>query len=91
VTWSDVSGRKTEARLSGASKQLSLDLGVPPQGSKHMPASPRRDILFFGVLPAPAAAVRIAQRAEGLRNQRGLRGRLRPTELLHVTLEQFPI
>ena len=51
-----------------------------------MPASPRRDILFFAVLPAPAAAARMAQRAEEVRNQHGLRGRCRPTELLHVTL-----
>lgn len=51
-----------------------------------MPASPRRDVLFFAVLPAPVAAVRIAQWADGLRNQYGLRGRRRPTELLHVTL-----
>ena len=47
---------------------------------------PWRDILFFAILPAPAAAARIAQRAEGLRNQHGLRGWRRPTELLHVTL-----
>ena len=59
---------------------------MPPQRPKRRPASPRRDILFFAVLPAPAAAMRIAQRAEGLRNQHGLRGRRRPTELLHVTL-----
>ena len=51
-----------------------------------MPASPCRDVLFFAVLPAAAAAACIAQRADGLRNQYGLRGRRRPTELLHVTL-----
>ena len=59
---------------------------MPPQRPKRAPASPWRDVLFFAVLPTPAAAVRIAQRAEGLRNQHGLRGWRRPTELLHVTL-----
>jgi RNA 2',3'-cyclic 3'-phosphodiesterase len=63
-----------------------LDLGMPPQRPKRVPASPCRDVLFFAVLPAPAAAACIAQRAEGLRNQYGLRGRRRPTKLLHVTL-----
>ena len=43
-------------------------------------------MLFFAVLPAPAAAVRIAQWADEVRNQYGLRGRRRPAELLHVTL-----
>lgn len=59
---------------------------MPPQRPKRRPAPPWRDILFFAVLPAPAAAARIARRAEGLRNQHGLRGRRRPTELLHATL-----
>ena len=45
-----------------------------------------RDVLFFAVLPTPAAAMRIAQRTERVRNQHGLRGWRRPTELLHVTL-----
>lgn len=80
-----MSGRNT-ARIDGAPKQLSLDLGMLPQRPKRKPALPRRDILFFAVLPAPAAAARIAERAEWLRNQYGLRGRRRPTELLHVTL-----
>ena len=83
---SDVSERKTGVRIGGAPNQLSLDLGIPPQRPRRMPASPRRDILFFAVLPAPTAAVRIAQQAEGLRNQYGLRGWCRPMELLHVTL-----
>jgi len=80
-----MSGRNT-ARIDGAPKQLSLDLGMLPQRSKRMPASSCRDVLFFAVVPAPAAAACIAQRAEGLQNQYGLRGRRRPTELLHVTL-----
>ena len=80
-----MSGRNT-ARIDGAPKQLSLDLGMLPQRSKRMPASSCRDVLFFAVVPTPAAAACVAQRAEGLRNQYGLRGRRRPTELLHVTL-----
>lgn len=81
-----MSGRNTARVFDGAPKQLSLDLGMPPQRPKRAPASPWRDVLFFAVLPTPAAAVRIAQQAEGLRNQHGLRGWRRPTELLHVTL-----
>ncbi len=81
VSWcvqqSDVGKRKTGASIDGAPKQLSLGLGMPP---------PRRDALFFAVLPVSATAVRIARLAEGLRNQYGLRGRRRPAELLHVTL-----
>ena len=74
------------ARIDDAPKQLSLDLGMPLQRPKRMPAPPCRDVLFFAVLPTPAAAVRIAQRAERVRHQHGLHGWRRPTELLHVTL-----
>jgi 2'-5' RNA ligase len=42
--------------------------------------------LFFTVLPTPAAAVQMAQQAERLRDQHGLRTPRRPAQLLHITL-----
>ncbi len=62
-------------------RQLSLDLGLPPTPS----ISPDR--IFFAILPSPADAAMIRARAEALRLDLGLRGRPRPPEVLHISLQ----
>ena len=51
----------------------------------HRPETLHQHALFFAVLPPPTAALRMAQQAERLRRQYGLRA-ARPTERLHVSL-----
>lgn len=62
-------------------RQLSLDLGFPQTPS----ISPDR--IFFAILPSPADAAMIRARAQALRLDLGLRGRLRPPEVLHISLQ----
>src|SRR5882724_747110 len=81
-----VSEQKTGARLCGEQKQLALDLALPLQKPKRMPAPQLPDKLFFAVKPPPAIAVRIAELREELCHQLGLRGWWMAQERLHITL-----
>lgn len=47
------------------------------------------DRLFFAVFPDTAAAARIADTAQGLRSQHGLRGKPLHTDRFHVTLNHL--
>jgi 2'-5' RNA ligase len=79
------------AQSAGPPRQLSLDFGTPTPGRPiHRPETLHQDALFFAVLPPPAAALRIAEQAERLRRQYGLRA-TRPTERLHVSLASVGI
>ncbi|MGK9169569.1 2'-5' RNA ligase family protein [Inquilinus limosus] len=65
----------------GDPRQLSLDFGSPQTPSM----SP--DQIFFAILPSPADAAMIRAQAEALRLDLGLRGQLRPPEVLHISLQ----
>ncbi|MGK9233161.1 2'-5' RNA ligase family protein [Inquilinus limosus] len=65
----------------GDPRQLSLDFG-PPQTPSMSP-----DRIFFAILPSPADAAMIRAQAEALRLDLGLRGRLQPPEVLHISLQ----
>lgn len=67
--------------MRGDPRQLSLDLGLPP------PSSMSPDRIFFAILPSPADAAAIRARADGLRRDLGLRGRLQRPEVLHIALQ----
>ncbi len=65
--------------LSSDQAQLSLGIGsdIPTER------------LFFAVLPDPLTAERVAELAEGLRDEHGLEGRPLDTERLHITLHHI--
>lgn len=52
-------------------------------------AGPPTDRLFFALFPDTAAAGRIAQLAQSLRTQHGLKGKPLPAKRLHVTLHHL--
>lgn len=69
-----------------APEQFRLDFGVPERLKRKWAPRPPLDYLFFAVLPPPAVAARIAERAENWRRRRGLHARPRRPELLHISL-----
>jgi 2'-5' RNA ligase len=67
--------------MKRVSKQLSLT---------GLEAAPRpTDRLFFAIFPDAAAATRVAELAQHLRGEYGLRGKLLTTERFHVTLHHL--
>jgi 2'-5' RNA ligase len=70
------------ARAAADPHQLWLDL----DGTPREPTGLTLDSVFFAIRPDLAAAAQIAGVAEALKRQHGLRGRRRPTEILHVSL-----
>jgi 2'-5' RNA ligase len=54
--------------------------------SASSPARPRHELLFFGVLPPRPVAARILGDARNVQRRSRIHGRLRPAEVLHITL-----
>ena len=65
--------------------------GVPGQLSLTGFDAPSRptDRLFFAIFPDATAAARIAQLAQHLRDEHGLKGRPLATERFHITLHHL--
>jgi RNA 2',3'-cyclic 3'-phosphodiesterase len=72
----------TRRRAAADPRQLWLDFDDTPRE----PLSSTLDSVFFAIRPDLATAARMAEHAEELRHRHGLRGRRRPTEILHVSL-----
>jgi 2'-5' RNA ligase len=70
--------RRISTMALADTRQLSLDLGLPPQAS--------RDTVFFTALPPPEVAEAIAARARLLLSQQRFRIDWRPARVLHVSL-----
>lgn len=70
----------------GAPQQLSLNLGPQPRRPGCAPKFQQRVDLFFAIYLDAIVAIRVVKLARALCNQFQLSGRLRPKEILHVTL-----
>jgi hypothetical protein len=81
-------GGRLIPKLAGNGHQLTIPM--PEQFSlSGFDDAPKTDRLFFAIFPDAAAAARIAQLAQRLRSEHGLKAKPLGTERFHITLHHL--